>query len=200
MAFHLTVKPFVFALFICLISGSAYEEEVPRRGTGLAGYDPFTGSVAGDEPETGTGVAGGVPQTGAGIFGEDPAQIVAKALLCFNDKQIYSSCEESYRLTQTGNLNVPSEYVDPYCSGPCLTETHLVLNCLENVMAHFLFYNRATVRDIKDTIKAGCSYGPERGHFDVAEHIQAEENIGYKTVARIIPVIAFGIIANALFF
>ncbi|XP_065863753.1 uncharacterized protein [Euphorbia lathyris] len=176
------------------VRGNAYEEEVPRVGTGLAGYDPFTGSVAGDEPNVGTGIVGG------GTFGDDPAQIVAKALLCFNDKQIYSSCEESYRLTEAGNLNVPSEYVDQYCNGACLSETHLVLNCLENVMKHFLFYNKATVHDIKDTIKAGCSYGPERGNFDVAEHIQAEENSGYKTVMQILTVMAIGIIANALIF
>ncbi|KAE8708814.1 Glycine-rich family protein, putative isoform 2 [Hibiscus syriacus] len=49
-----------------------------------------------------------MPETGRGsVVGEDPAQIVAKALLCFNDKYIYSSCEESYRLTANGNLDVP---------------------------------------------------------------------------------------------
>ncbi|KAJ4848403.1 hypothetical protein Tsubulata_032772, partial [Turnera subulata] len=121
-----------------------------------------------------------LPQTGTGIIGADPAEIVAKALLCFNDKYIYSSCEEAYRLTENGNLNVPPEYVDPYCSGPCLTETNLVLNCIENIMTNFVFYNRATIKDIKSTIKAGCSYGAERGNFNVADHLQAEENSAYK--------------------
>lgn len=77
--------------------------------------------------------------------------------------KIYSSCEEAYRLTESGKLDVPSEYVDPYCNGPCLTETHLVLNCIENIMTNFVFYNRATIQDIRVTIKAGCGYGPERG-------------------------------------
>ncbi|XWS53543.1 hypothetical protein CRYUN_Cryun10bG0010300 [Craigia yunnanensis] len=101
-----------------------------------------------------------LPQTGA-IAG-DPAQIVAKALLCFSDKNIYISCEESCRLTASGNLEVPLDYTDKYCSGPCLSETHLVLNCIDNVMTNFLFYNKATIQDIKDTIQAGCGYGPER--------------------------------------
>lgn len=77
--------------------------------------------------------------------------------------QIYSSCEESYRLTASGDLNVPYDYTEQYCEGPCLSETHLVLNCIENILSHFVFYNRATIYDIRDTIKAGCSYGPERG-------------------------------------
>ncbi|GMI80145.1 hypothetical protein HRI_001683800 [Hibiscus trionum] len=127
-----------------------------------------------------------LPQTDTGtgtVVGDDPAQIVTKALLCFNDKYIYSSCEESYRLKASGNVDVPLEYADEYCAGPCLSETHLVLNCIENVMKHFLFYNRATVQDIRDTIQAGCSYGPERGHFDVEEHIEAEEN-GSKRAAK----------------
>ncbi|KAL4386073.1 hypothetical protein GQ457_09G024160 [Hibiscus cannabinus] len=133
-----------------------------------------------DLPETGT-------STGTGtVVGDDPAEIVAKALLCFNDKYIYSSCEESYRLTASGNLDVPFEYTDEYCVGPCLSETQLVLNCIENIMKHFLFYNRATIQDIRDTIHAGCSYGPERGHFNVEEHIEAEENSSKRTSKSIL--------------
>ncbi|PON93232.1 hypothetical protein TorRG33x02_111380 [Trema orientale] len=108
--------------------------------------------------------------------GYDPAQVVAKALLCFNDKYIYSSCEESYRLTESGNLDVPPDKTEAYCGGPCLTETHLVLNCIDNILANFVFYNRATIQDIRDTIHAGCGYGPERGNFNVAGRIEAEEN------------------------
>ncbi|OVA16819.1 hypothetical protein BVC80_1543g280 [Macleaya cordata] len=106
---------------------------------------------------------------------EDPAQIVAKALLCFNDKFIYSSCEESYRLTQSGNINVPPEATDQYCDGACLTETHLVLSCIDNILTNFLFYNRATIHDIRATLKAGCSYSNERGNFNVAEHLQSSD-------------------------
>ncbi|KAB2062880.1 hypothetical protein ES319_A10G180800v1 [Gossypium barbadense] len=125
-----------------------------------------------------------LPETGS--FGDDPAQIVAKALLCFNDKYIYSSCEESSRLSASGNLDVPPEYTDEYCSGPCLSETHLVLNCIENIMKNFVFYNKATIHDIRDTIKAGCSYGPERGNFDVEEHLEAEESGSNKATTSIL--------------
>ncbi|KAM7485008.1 hypothetical protein LguiA_001017 [Lonicera macranthoides] len=144
-----------------------------------------------------------LPQIGAGdenlphTGGADPAQVVAKALLCFNDKytQIYSSCGEAYRLTESGNLNVPPEYVDQYCQGPCLTETDLVLSCLENILSHFLFYNEATIKDVRETIKAGCGYGPDRGDFNVAEHIKAEEGaaarmgLNYSLLFRILPLI-----------
>lgn len=104
------------------------------------------------------------------------------------------------------------EHVDPYCNGPCLSETHLVLNCIENIMKNFVFYNKATIVDVRYTIKAGCSYGPERGillvyevvillwflpqsqilvwchpgNFDVSEHLQAEQNNAYNTANQIL--------------
>lgn len=100
---------------------------------------------------------------------------------------------------------MPPEYADHYCNGACLSETYLVLNCIDNILSHFLFYNRATIRDVRETIKAACSYGPKRGKniiffwffvdnnrnlikfyfystgdFNVAEHIDAEENSAQK--------------------
>lgn len=75
---------------------------------------------------------------------------------------------------------MPHDYTDQYCNGPCLTETHLVLDCIEGILYHFVFYNKATIKDVRDTIKAGCGYGPERGNFDVAEHIELEENSARK--------------------
>lgn len=33
------------------------------------------------------------------------------------------------------------------------------------------FYNKATIEDVRDTIKAGCSYGPERGILLVYEAV-----------------------------
>lgn len=139
--------------------------------------------------------------------------------------QLYSSCEVAYRLTQTGKLNVPPEYADSYCGGPCLVETHLVLSCIENIMKHFVFYNKATIEDIRDTIKAGCGYGPERGillvyevaiflwfppqshnlilvspqgNFDVSEHLQFEENNAFKTANQILLGVGFMFGGHAL--
>ncbi|XP_042475097.1 uncharacterized protein LOC122057151 [Macadamia integrifolia] len=105
---------------------------------------------------------------------DDPAQIVAKALLCFNNKYIYSSCEETYRLKESGNLNVPPQETDQYCNGPCLEETNLVLDCIDGILNNFLFYNKATVQDIRTTLSAGCGYTSERGNFNVAQHMQAD--------------------------
>ncbi|KAJ9546425.1 hypothetical protein OSB04_018968 [Centaurea solstitialis] len=98
----------------------------------------------------------------------------------FYQQQIYNGCGESYRLTESGDLHVPPDYTDQYCGGPCLTETKLVLSCINDVLSNFIFYNRATVRDVKDTITAGCSYGPTRGDFNVAEHIQSYGSNSYK--------------------
>lgn len=61
-------------------------------------------------------------------------------------------------------MNVPPEYTNQFCGGPCFKETNLVLNCMNDALSSFLFYNRATVRDVKDTILSGCSSGPSRGN------------------------------------
>ncbi|KAM3761979.1 hypothetical protein ACB098_01G309700 [Castanea mollissima] len=140
------------------------------------------------------GKADKVPQ------GYDPAQIVAKALLCFNDKYVYSSCEESRRLSESGKLDVPPQETDEYCSGPCLTETNLVLNCIENILANFEFYNKATIQDVRDTIEAACGNGPERGNFDVDEHIKAETSNAHKGVNQILYGLGLMIVGHGLIF
>ncbi|KAK9136720.1 hypothetical protein Sjap_007314 [Stephania japonica] len=109
-----------------------------------------------------------------GLQIENPAQLIEKALLCFSNKYIYSSCEESYRLTQSGKLNVPYAATDLYCNGPCLEETHLLLNCIENIFSKFLFFNKAGIWDIRRTLTAACSDTSERGYFNVAEHMESK--------------------------
>ncbi|KAJ6987836.1 uncharacterized protein [Populus alba] len=186
-------------IFCCNLGKADEGEYVPQTGTGIIGGVPQTGTgTTGGVPQTGTGTTGGVPQTGTGIVDADPTEIVAKALLCFSDNYVYSSCEVAYRLTETGKLNVPPEDANSYCSGPCLVETHLVLSCIENIMKHFVFYNKATIEDVRDTIKAGCGYGPERGNFDVSEHLQLEENNAFKTANQILLGVGFMFGGHAL--
>ncbi|KAK9672992.1 hypothetical protein RND81_12G139200 [Saponaria officinalis] len=127
----------------------------------------------------------------------DPVSIVDGALLCFQKKRIYSSCEESYRLSARGDLHVLPEQVDEFCNGPCLEETNLILECLDGIMDHFLFYNQATTRDVRDTIRAGCGQGDQRGNFDVGEHIQAGEgsgSIGSEPASSLLSVIVITLI------
>ncbi|PIA61147.1 hypothetical protein AQUCO_00300578v1 [Aquilegia coerulea] len=87
--------------------------------------------------------------------------------------QIYKSCDESCRLTQSGNINVSPEETDQFCEGPCFEESNHVLNCLNDVFSHFLFYNEATIKDVRATLRAGCSHTSERGNFNVAEHLES---------------------------
>ncbi|KAI4338543.1 hypothetical protein MLD38_023590 [Melastoma candidum] len=113
-------------------------------------------------------------------------QIITKALSCFGDKYIYQCCEESSRLDQSGELHVPPQYVNEYCDGPCQKETNLVLHCLQGIFANFIFYNKATIGIIWDTIHEGCSYGPERGNFDVTKHLQADSALAAVFAHRVI--------------
>uniref|UniRef100_A0A7C9D0J0 DUF7731 domain-containing protein n=1 Tax=Opuntia streptacantha TaxID=393608 RepID=A0A7C9D0J0_OPUST len=102
----------------------------------------------------------------------NPAQIVTKALSCFNDKHVYSNCNEAYRLTQSGYINVPPEATDQFCYGPCLAETHLVLDCVDHSLSTFVFYNKATINTVRTTLRAACGHSSERGHFNVDEYMQ----------------------------
>ncbi|XP_073050375.1 uncharacterized protein [Primulina eburnea] len=126
------------------------------------------------------GGSSGYLSQGGGV-GTSQDHIFNKVLECFDDKNIYSSCDEAYRLTQGGKLDVPYDYTDQYCNGPCITETENVLACIHGIFDQFLFHNRATLSDIHDTLESGCSYGPKRGNFDVAEHIQANGASADKT-------------------
>lgn len=62
---------------------------------------------------------------------------------------------------------MPPEYTDEYCNGPCVSETYLVLNCIEGLVSHYEFYNKATTDEVRETIKSGCSSGPKRGNLQL---------------------------------
>ncbi|ERN16774.1 uncharacterized protein LOC18445099 [Amborella trichopoda] len=117
---------------------------------------------------------------------QDPSQIVSQALLCFNNRMIYDSCEQSFRLSEAGTINVPYEKTDEYCNGPCLTETQLVLSCIDGILSNFLFYNKATVGDVRSTILAACGDTDTRGDFNVAEHVQGVEWSGGEKLLHLI--------------
>ncbi|XP_045790506.1 pupal cuticle protein 36-like [Trifolium pratense] len=219
MAFRMSVKLLIliFALlYVCLFSsnfGKADDDEPDTQiggggfggagngggGSGIGGGGSGVGGGGGTGGiGGGGGGAGGIGGGGGGAGGRfgDPSQIISKALLCFNDKYIYQSCEESYRLSENGNLDVPSEKTDAFCEGPCMSETNLVLGCIDNIFSNFIFYNRATIEDVKETILAGCGYGPERGNFNVAEHIQ--ENKAGKATSHVLMGLALIIMGRAI--
>ncbi|KAJ4769307.1 Glycine-rich protein family [Rhynchospora pubera] len=105
--------------------------------------------------------------------GEDGAAgIVGDALECFNDRYVYSSCQESYRLTAQGSLTVPPQGTDEFCDGPCLEETNLVLKCIDNIMYNFRFYDGASVSDVRYALTRGCGHSIGRGDFNVLESFQ----------------------------
>ncbi|KAF8100607.1 hypothetical protein N665_0220s0011 [Sinapis alba] len=102
---------------------------------------------------------------GAGIF-------VQRVAFCFNNNLLYRGCNEAFRLNQGGEFKVPPEETDSFCNGPCTAETELVLECINSVMSDFVFYNRATPRDIRNTLRGGCSNSFTRGNFNVGNYAQ----------------------------
>jgi hypothetical protein len=88
--------------------------------------------------------------------------------LCFFwllSSQIYAGCDDAYRLNPYGNIKVPPEATDFFCSGPCLIETQLLLECIDNMLSNFIFYNKANVQQMRYALNAGCSYSRQRGNF-----------------------------------
>ncbi|KAG7588522.1 hypothetical protein ISN44_As07g008520 [Arabidopsis suecica] len=108
--------------------------------------------------------AGGVIG-GAGI-------LVQRAAFCFNNNLLYRGCNEAFRLNQRGEFKVPPEETDKFCNGPCSAETELVLTCINSVMSDFVFYNRATPRDVRNALRGGCSSSFTRGNFNVGDYAQ----------------------------
>ncbi|CAN1181632.1 hypothetical protein LINPERPRIM_LOCUS40405 [Linum perenne] len=116
----------------------------------------------------------------------DPAQIVAKAMQCFNNKTIYRNCDEELRLNESGSLVITrpmsAEEMEAYCKGACFMETNLVFNCVQGIMNNFRFYNNATVNDVKNSLKEACTSitatdSPSAtGNVEVApKHLQASQ-------------------------
>nr|CAB3476726.1 unnamed protein product [Digitaria exilis] len=111
----------------------------------------------------------------------DAVEVVGKALVCFNDRYIYSGCQGSFRLGPQGSLDVPPGSADAFCGGPCLAETELVLRCVDDIMANFRFYNGASAADVRFALDRGCSSGRSglRGDFDVLRRIGADAAANY---------------------
>ncbi|KAI9099165.1 hypothetical protein K1719_024932 [Acacia pycnantha] len=98
---------------------------------------------------------------------------IAKALSCFDNDLIYVGCDQPYRLNPSGDINVPPEVTDFFCSGPCLRETQLVLNCINNMLSNFLFYNKASVQQMRYALIAGCNFAKE-GNLNLGDYVGAE--------------------------
>lgn len=77
---------------------------------------------------------------------------------------IYNGCNEAYRLNQIGNINVPIAATNEFCQGPCLSETKQLLNCVDSMFSNFVFYNKASIRQVRKVIDEGCSYTNRRGN------------------------------------
>ncbi|KAJ1262398.1 hypothetical protein BS78_09G104800 [Paspalum vaginatum] len=97
-------------------------------------------------------------------------ELFERACHCFDDPNIYGQCALEFRLNAEGAFHVQRNEVDEYCGGPCLEETKLALQCVEEVAAEsFRFSNGASVLAVRQALGTGCSYGPDRGTFEIRE-------------------------------
>ncbi|KAH9306625.1 hypothetical protein KI387_011029, partial [Taxus chinensis] len=131
---------------------------------------------------------------------QNPPEIVGKALACFN--HVYT-CPPEQRLSPTGTVNVPYKETDEYCNGGCFEGTKEVLTCVDQILSNFVFYNKATIGDIRRTIVEGCSNTDKRGDFNVLERILASSEANnirptYVEATAIIFVIMWGMFSSLL--
>ncbi|TKW27826.1 hypothetical protein SEVIR_3G282900v4 [Setaria viridis] len=101
---------------------------------------------------------------------KEAMELFERACHCFDDPNIYGQCAEEFRLNAEGAFHVQRTEVDEYCGGPCLEETKLALQCVEEVAAEsFRFSNGASVLAVRQALGTGCGYGPDRGTFEIRE-------------------------------
>ncbi|CAN0897233.1 hypothetical protein LINGRAHAP2_LOCUS19007 [Linum grandiflorum] len=109
-----------------------------------------------------------------------PEQLISKASSsCFHDK-VYDRCNRAYRLSLSGDINVPAEATDVFCNGPCLDETRHVLDCVDDLFSDFVFFNRAMVKDVRRVLSSACSSTSSRrgSDFDVSSYLRDETSGG----------------------
>ncbi|XP_062231184.1 uncharacterized protein LOC133928740 [Phragmites australis] len=107
-------------------------------------------------------------------------ELFERACHCFDDPTIYDKCAEDFRLNAKGAFHVQKKSVDEYCGGPCLEETKLALQCVEEVAAEsFRFSNGASVLAVKQALGTGCSDGPDRGTFEIRERKDCVDEYNY---------------------
>ncbi|OEL32100.1 hypothetical protein BAE44_0006880 [Dichanthelium oligosanthes] len=103
---------------------------------------------------------------------KEAMELFERACHCFVDPNIYGQCALEFRLNAEGAFHVQRNEVDEYCGGPCLEETKLALQCVEEVAAgadSFRFSNGASVLAVRQALGTGCGYGPDRGTFEIRE-------------------------------
>ncbi|KAK3139019.1 hypothetical protein QOZ80_5AG0376600 [Eleusine coracana subsp. coracana] len=104
------------------------------------------------------------------LSSKEVVELLERACHCFDDPSIYAHCAAEFRLNAEGAFHVHKDSVDEYCGGPCLEETKLALQCVEEVAAEtFRFSNGASVLAVRQALGTGCGYGPERGTFEIRE-------------------------------
>ncbi|PAN20142.1 hypothetical protein PAHAL_3G316800 [Panicum hallii] len=101
---------------------------------------------------------------------KEAMELFERACHCFDDPNIYGQCAAELRLNAEGAFHVQRNEVDEYCGGPCMEETKLALQCVEEVAAQsFRFSNGASVLAVRQALGTGCGYGPDRGTFEIRE-------------------------------
>ncbi|KAK1317375.1 hypothetical protein QJS10_CPA05g00269 [Acorus calamus] len=84
---------------------------------------------------------------------QDPLQIIGKAILCFDNQTVYNDCGKAIRSSINGTVNGTVVI----CSKSCLAEAFLILDCVDQILSNFVFYNNMTIPAVKATFKAACN-------------------------------------------
>ncbi|KAJ1692322.1 hypothetical protein LUZ63_009020 [Rhynchospora breviuscula] len=113
------------------------------------------------------------------LCNSDPLDVVGEAEQCFDDGRVYTCCQDEYRLSITGILNIPPHAANNFCEGPCLEETQLVLSCVEDELNTFRFQDGAAVADVRYALQRGCSNSDKRGDFNVGEPHEPDDYSDY---------------------
>ncbi|KAK1316480.1 hypothetical protein QJS10_CPA05g00270 [Acorus calamus] len=84
---------------------------------------------------------------------QDPLQIVGKALICFDNKTVYNNCSSAIQSSINGTINGTAVI----CSKSCLAETFVILDCVNDILSNFKFFNNLTIPAVKAIFNAACN-------------------------------------------
>ncbi|KAI3678588.1 hypothetical protein L6452_37887 [Arctium lappa] len=93
------------------------------------------------------------------IYNVNLAPFIQRLSAYYCLQNVSSDCPGNFTLRGDGWLNTSASETLAFCDGGCAQHTQAVLNCVWYVDKDYKFENKATIKNINDTIIIGCAQG-----------------------------------------
>ncbi|KVH94126.1 uncharacterized protein LOC112518004 [Cynara cardunculus var. scolymus] len=93
------------------------------------------------------------------IYNVNLAPFIQRLSAYYCLQNVSSDCPGNFTLKIDGWLNISASETLAFCDGGCAQHTQAVLKCVWYVKDDFKFENKATIKNLNDTIISGCAQG-----------------------------------------